>query len=102
MGVGIDDVIALDVLDVFAKTPGLYLGPVLSYPCLCCRPCCCCHRPCRCPPPRRRLPHHYHHHHEADALDVLDVLAKTQCLYLFPGLRYPCHYCCPCCCCRPC
>merc|ERR1712237_182914 len=77
--------------DIHAKTPGLYLDPELRYPCHCCRPCCCC-RPCRCPPPHCPPPHHCHHH-EADALDVLDVLAKTPYLYLVPKLRYPCHCC---------
>ena len=33
------------------------------------------------------------HHHQADTLSILDVLAKTPCLYLIPELRYPCHYC---------
>merc|ERR1711913_19857 len=42
---------ALDVLDVLAKTPGLYLIPELRYPCHCCHPCCCRRRPCRYPPP---------------------------------------------------
>ena len=32
------------------------------------------------------------HHHQADTLSILDVLAKTPCLYLIPELRYPCHY----------
>ena len=73
---------ALDVLDVLAKTQGLYLVPELRYPCHRCRPCC-----CRCPPPRRCPPHH-RHHHEADALDVLDVLVKTPGLYQVPELRY--------------
>merc|ERR1712030_214959 len=56
---------ALGVLDVLAKTPGLYLVPELRYPCHCCHPCCCCRRPCRCrcPPPRCPPPHHRHHHH---------------------------------------
>ena len=49
-----------------------------------------CCLPPHCPPPHR------HHHHEADSLGVLDVLAKTPCLYLIPKLRYPYH------CCRPC
>merc|ERR1712030_90004 len=81
----------LDILDVLAKTPGLYLVPELRYPCHHCPPCCCC-RPCHCPSPCRPPPHH-RHHHEADALDVLDVLAKTPCLYQVPELRYPCHCC---------
>merc|ERR1712015_247642 len=82
--------------EVLAKTPGLYLVPELRYPCHCCHPCCCCRpcrcrRPCRCPPPHCLPPRR--HHHEADALGVLDVLAKTPCLYLVPELRYPCHSC---------
>ena len=52
-------------------------------------------------PPPHFPPPHRHHHHESDALDVLDVLAKTPCLYQVPDLRYPCHCCRPCCCCRP-
>merc|ERR1712148_91671 len=71
---------ALDVLDVLAKTPGLYLVPELRYPCHCCCPC------CRCPPSRHRPPH-CRHHHEADALDVLDVHAKTPGLYQVPKQR---------------
>ena len=65
----------LNVLDVLAKTPGLYLVRELRYPCHCCRPCCC-RLPCRCPPP---------HHREADALGILDVLVKTPGLYLVEG-----------------
>ena len=76
---------ALDVLDVLAKTPGLYLVPELRYPCHCCRPCCC-RRPCHFPPPRRPPPY-CRHHHEVDALDVLDVHAKTPSLYQVPKLR---------------
>ena len=63
---------------------------------------CCSCRPCHCPPPHPTPPPHRHHHHEVDALDVLDVLAKTPGLYLVPELRYPFHCCCPCCCCCPC
>merc|ERR1712015_36156 len=85
-----------DDLDVLVKTPGLYLVPELNYLCHCSRPCCCCG-----PPPRRHPPHR-HHHHEADALDILDVIAKTPCLYQVPELRYPCHCCHPCCCFRLC
>ena len=70
---------ALDIIDVFAKIPGLYLVPELRYPCQCCLPCCC-HRPCRCPPACRPPPHS-RYHHEAYALDVLDVYAKTPGLY---------------------
>ena len=41
----------LDVLDVLAKTPGLYLVPEQKYPCHCC---------CPCPP---HYPHCCYHHH---------------------------------------
>ena len=67
----------------------------------CCCPCCSC-RPCCCPPPHPTPPPYRHHHHEVDALDVLDVLAKTPGLYLVPELRYPYHCSCSCCCHHPC
>merc|ERR1712030_94302 len=57
----------------------------MGYPCHCCHPCCC-RRPCCCPPPCCPPPHRSHHH-EADALDVLDVHAKTPGLYQVPKLR---------------
>merc|ERR1712105_266924 len=66
------------------------LVPELRYPCHRYRPCCYRH-PCHYPPPPHRR-----HHHETDALDILDIHAKTPGLYLVPELRYSCH------CCRPC
>ena len=71
------------ILDVLAKTPGLYLVPDLRYHCHCHRPCCC-RRPCCCPPPRCHLPPRHHYHQEVDALDVI---AKTPGLYHVPELR---------------
>ena len=72
---------------MYSRKPKVFIySPELRYPCHRCCPCCC-RRPCRCPPPRR-CPPHRRHHHEADALDVLDVLAKTPCLYQVPELRY--------------
>ena len=94
------EAIALDVLDVLAKTPRLYLVPKLRYSCHHCCPCCCRHTCCYCPPcccpPPCCPPLSHHHHHEVDALDAL---AKTPSLHLVPGLRYSCYNCCPTCCC---
>ena len=64
------EVDALIILDVLAKTPGLYLVPELRYPWSCCRPCCC-PPPRRCPPPRCHPNPRHHHHQEVYALDVL-------------------------------
>merc|ERR1712030_116486 len=39
----------------------------------------------------------FRHHHQANTLSILNVLAKTPCIYEVPELRYSCH-----CCRRPC